>query len=117
MIRFARATFRPVRRARRAPFPATRRTFRATLRPTRRTLRATLRPMRRDTRADRRVARLARRRALLACLFAFAIIHLRKTCASYSGSTRDLGFRWAEATTFVPRCDTPSVLKRQLRPD
>ena len=80
MIRFARATLRPARRAWRAPFRATRRTFRTTLRPARRTLRATLRPVRRDTRADRRATRLVRRRALLAFLSALAIVCLlRKT--------------------------------------
>ena len=78
MIRFARETFRPARRARRALLRTTRRSFRTALRPTRRTLRATLRPVRRDSRAVRRGRRLARRRALLACLLALAIVRLLK---------------------------------------
>ena len=88
MIRFARATLRPARRAWRAPFRAARRTFRTTLRPARRTLRATLRPVRRDTRADRRARRLVRRRTLLAFLSALAIVRLLRKTRHIAGACR-----------------------------
>ena len=100
MIRFARATFRPARRARRALLRTTRRTFRTALRPARRTLRATLRPVRRDWRAARRVRRLARRRALLACLLALAIVRLLKKS----------GFYWDNSSFSGIEISTPSQL-------
>ena len=100
MIRFARATFRPARRARRALLRTTRRTFRTALRPARRTLRATLRPVRRDWRAAWRVRRLARRRALLACLLALAIVCLLK----------EGNFYWDSSSFSGIEISTPSQL-------
>ena len=70
MIRFASATFRPVRRIRRAP-----------LRAIRRVLRAILRPVRRVRRATPRAARLVLRADLLACRFALAIRFLLELTA------------------------------------